>query len=79
MSVDLAHHEIFSAKVGKGGINVVFTCARSDYYNACLAITWASTQQNLSSVFPTKRVSNQSLQLQRLARKLKFHLQQVYT
>ena len=37
-------------------------------------IIWASTQQNLSSGFPTKRGSNQSPQLQRLARKLKFRL-----
>ena len=29
-------------------------------------------QENLSSGFPTKQVSNQSPQLQRLARKLKF-------
>ena len=29
-------------------------------------------RENLSSGFPTKRVSNQSLQLQRLARNLKF-------
>ena len=34
----------------------------------------ASLRENLSSVCPTKRVSNQSPQLQRLARKLKFHL-----
>ena len=34
----------------------------------------ASMQQNLSSGFPTKRDSNQSPQLQRLARKLKFRL-----
>ena len=34
----------------------------------------ASSQQNLSSRFPTKQVSNQSPQLQRLARKLKFYL-----
>ena len=38
---------------------------------------WASMQQNLSSVFLTKPDSNQSPQLQRLARKLKFHLWQV--
>ena len=38
----------------------------------------ASTRENLSSGFPTKRDSNQSPQLQRLARKLKFHLKQVY-
>ena len=31
---------------------------------------WASSRENLSSGFPTKRLSNQSLQLQRLARKL---------
>ena len=29
---------------------------------------WASSRENLSSVFPTKRVSNQSTQLQRLAK-----------
>ena len=36
--------------------------------------TWASTRQNLSLGFPTKRDSNQSPQLQRLARKSKFRL-----
>ena len=40
-------------------------------------IIWASTRQNLSSVFLTKRDSNQSPQLQKLARKLKFCLWQV--
>ena len=35
---------------------------------------WASSRENLSSGFPTKRDSNQSPQLQRLARKKKFHL-----
>ena len=34
----------------------------------------ASSRENLSSGFPPKRVSNQSPQLQRLARKFKFHL-----
>ena len=38
---------------------------------------WASSQENLSLGFLTKRVSNQSLQLQRLARKLTFGWQQV--
>ena len=37
----------------------------------------ASTRQNLSLGFPTKRCSNQSPQLQRPARKLKFRLKQV--
>ena len=36
------------------------------YYN------WATTQQNLSSGFPTMQNSNQSPKLQRLAIKLKF-------
>ena len=36
-------------------------------------IIWASSRGNLSSGLLTKRVSNQSPQLQRLARKLKFH------
>ena len=40
----------------------------SKHYN------WASLQENMSLGFPTKRVSKQSPQLQRLAIKLKFHL-----
>ena len=39
---------------------------------------WAPSRQNLSSGFPTKQVSNQSSQLQGLARKLKFHLEQIH-
>ena len=39
-----------------------------------LLYLWASSRQNLSSGFPTKRVSNQPPQQQRLARNLKFHL-----
>ena len=35
---------------------------------------YASSPQNLSSGFPTKRDSNQSPQLQRLAKKIKFRL-----
>ena len=35
---------------------------------------WASPRQNLSSGFLKKRDSNQSPQLQRLARKMKFRL-----
>ena len=42
------------------------------------AIKWASSRENLSSGFPTKRVTDQSPQLQRLARKFKIHLKQVY-
>ena len=38
------------------------------------AIIWASSQANLSSGCPTKPVSKQSPQVQRLTRKLKFHL-----
>ena len=34
---------------------------------------WASRRENLSSGFLSKRVTNQSAQLQRLARQLKFH------
>ena len=33
---------------------------------------WVTTRQNLSSGIPTKRDSNRSLKLQRLARKLNF-------
>ena len=41
-------------------------------------LIWASSRENLSLGFLPKRVSNQSLKLQRLARKLKFQLSQVY-
>ena len=40
---------------------------------AANSFIWALSRQNLSSGFPTKLVSNRSPQLQRLARKLKFH------
>ena len=36
-------------------------------------LIWASSRENLSSGFPSKRVSNRSPQLHRLARKLKFY------
>ena len=39
---------------------------------------WASSRENMSSEFLTKRVLKQSPQLQRLAIKLKCHLLQVY-
>ena len=39
-----------------------------------LIINWASSRENLSSGFPTKRDSDRSPQIQRLARKLKFRL-----
>ena len=41
------------------------------------SIIWALLREILSSVFPTKRDSNQSHQLQRLSRILKFRLNQV--
>ena len=44
------------------------------YRTGQLHYKWASPRENLSSGFPPKRVSNQSPQLQRLAKKLKFHL-----
>ena len=44
------------------------------YLSMVGAITCAATQLNLSSGVLTKQDSNQSPQLQRLARKLKFRL-----
>ena len=43
MSVELAHHEIFSAKVGKGGINIAILYSKpvmcfTEYSYPCLAI-----------------------------------------
>ena len=40
-------------------------------------LIWASSRENLSLGFSTKRDSNQSPQLQGLARKVKVHLWQV--
>ena len=62
------------------GVNHLMACctlwydALNGIHNSMVYITWASLRQNLSSGFPTKRVSNQSPQVQGLARKLKFHL-----
>ena len=47
---------------------------KSHRYNPIGALKWALSRENLSSRCPTKRVSDQFPQLQRLARKLKFHL-----
>ena len=51
-----------------GGLLIRRVSEEDIYHN------WAWSRENLSSGFPTKRVSNQSPQLQRLARELKFHL-----
>ena len=40
-------------------------------------IIWAESRENMSLGFTTKRFSNQSLQLQRLANELKFRLYKV--
>ena len=45
---------------------------RATFHFGLKHIIWASLRQNLSLGFPLKGVSNQSPQLQRLARKLKF-------
>ena len=44
------------------------------YYTVKVENTWTSSRENLSLGFPSKWDSNQSHQLQRLARKLKFRL-----
>ena len=44
--------------------------SRRDPYHIRASYIWASLRENLSSGFLTKRFSNQSAQLQRLARKL---------
>ena len=46
--------------------------------SSSICMIWVTSRENLSSGFLTKRVSNQSPQLQRLARKLKFHLKFTY-
>ena len=59
--------------ISKGADQPTHECILIGGFASSLNI-WASSRQNLSSGFPTKRVSNQSPQLQSLARKLKFHL-----
>ena len=53
----------------------LFTCGLQFL---ALGAIWASSRENLSLGFPSKRVSKRSPQLQRLARKLKFHLRGTY-
>ena len=55
-------------------ISIIMNFCSNENILAHFRVIWASMRQNLSSRFPTKRVSKQSPQLQRLARKLKFHL-----
>ena len=66
-SIHLAFFLCFLVEVGK------LTCVTHQVrFNPF--ITWASQRANLSLGFLTKQVSNQSPQLHRLARNLKFHL-----
>ena len=55
-----------------------FSFTKTDCLLSCTItdsmVIWASSQESLPSGFPTKQVSNQSPQLHRLARKLKFYL-----
>ena len=51
-----------------------YTCISIFKVKKMVNIIWASLRQNLSSEFPTKRDSNKSPQLQRLAIKLEFFL-----
>ena len=58
------------------GVHLLDQCSEygqkeKSFLDQIIYIKWALTRENLSSW--TKRVSNQSPQLQRLARKLKFH------
>ena len=58
------------------GVTIILSCALNIHvvvgwcyhYN-----NWSSSRENLSSGFPTKQLKNQSLQLQRLAKNLKFY------
>ena len=70
-------HIIYSqvGAIYKIGNCLVLMCNLFDHcrfeHKTCFHI-WASSRENLSTGFPTTLVSNQSHQLQRLARKLKF-------
>ena len=52
--------------------NIIICCTWNIRPRAVGQATQATTRENLSSGFPTKRVSNQSLRLNRLDRKLIF-------
>ena len=61
-------------------LNIIICCTCYIYPGAveqATEIYEATTRENLSSGFPTERVSNQSPQLNRLARKLKLRSKRV--
>ena len=61
-------------------LNIIICCTCNIYPGAveqATEIYEATTRENLSSGFPTERVSNQSPQLNRLARKLKLRSKRV--
>ena len=61
-------------------LNIIICCTCNIYPGAVQQATEiyeATMRENLSSGFPTERVSNQSPQLNRLARKLKLCSKQV--
>ena len=60
-----------NTEISEGVLNVA---AKNRIYRRHAYAIWASLRENLSAGFPTKQDSNQSNQLQRLARKLKFCL-----
>ena len=62
---------VMKAKVGKEETVSTFSLVLNSSHVKSIR---SATRENLSSGFPTKRVSSQSPQLQRLARELKFHL-----
>ena len=61
-------------KIGRNDIHLLKPADHITWHRPY--IIWASSRENLSSGFPKERDSNQSAQLQRLARKIKFRLKQ---
>ena len=60
--------------IAKMSMSLKHKYIKQDHIAGIRHIIWTTSRENLSSGFPTKRVSNQSAQLQRLASKLKFLL-----
>ena len=63
-------HKITFGAPSSGG---VLRSACGAFIVTCVHTIWTSSRENLSSECPSKLDSNQSLQLQRLSRKFKFH------
>ena len=78
--ISVTHVNISDEKLPPYFLNIIICCTCNIYpraFKQATEIYEATMPENLSYWFPTERVSNQSPQLNRLARKLKLRLKRV--